>query len=363
MKPLVCILDASIGVTGALVAARREAELIGDRARVMLVVPDTFDAPSSELAAFDRVVRLPIRPLRRSVLSILNYGPALLRSGRRLRDLLNESGCQRLQVNDFTLAEGWMARQLGYRGRIVTWVRIDPERFGLAGRLWHKAAESASDKVVAVSNFIRSRLGRPNVQVLYDPAPDATKVEPHGQRLLFVGNYTRGKGQDVAIRAFHALAGDFPGATLALHGATFGLGKNEDYKRELIDLAKSGSGRKRIAIEGYADDLSALYANALAAVNCSENESFSLTCQDASASGLPVIATRCGGPEEIIDDRITGLLVPVGDVAAVETAMRVLLSNPAEARRMGNAGHNLVRQRFGRDAFIDKVSAALNLSE
>ncbi|QIK95832.1 glycosyltransferase family 4 protein [Sphingomonas sp. HDW15A] len=361
MRPLVCILDASIGVTGALVAARREAELIADRARVFLVVPRAFKAPASELAAFERVVHLPIRPLRRSIGSLIAYIPALFRSGRLLRDLLRESGCDRLQVNDFTLAEGWMARRLGYRGRIVTWVRIDPKRFGLAGRLWLKAAQSASDAMVAVSKFIRDRSPKLNIELVYDPALHAARVEPTGQRLLFVGNYTRGKGQDVAIRAFHALANDFPNATLALHGATFGLPKNDAYRRELVEIASGGPGCKRIELDSYADDLPALYAGTLAAVNCSESESFSLTCQDASAHGLPVIATQCGGPEEIIDHGTSGLLVPVGDVAAVEGAMRRLLSDPEEARRMGEAGYHLVRRRFGTNAYVAKVTQLLEL--
>lgn len=255
-----------------------------------------------------------------------------------------------------------MARRLGFRGRIVTWVRIDPTRFGLPGRLWLKAAYSASDAIVAVSNFIRDRLHQ-YVDVVYEPALDATSNGSQGQRLLFVGNYTRGKGQDLAIRAFHALADDFPGATLALYGSTFGLAKNEAYRSELVELAAGGPGREQIVVEGYANNLPSLYANALAAVNCSESESFSLTCQDASAHGLAVIATRSGGPEEIVEDGKSGLLVSVGDVAAVETAMRRLLGDPAEARRMGKAGHEIVGRRFGKQSFIANVTKILDLSD
>lgn len=363
VKPLVCILDASIGVTGALVAARREAELLGDKARFMLVVPEEFNAPASELTSFERVVRLPIRPLRRSLENAFAYLPALVRSGRMLRDLLRATGCARLQVNDFMLAEGWMARRLGYSGWILTYVRIDPLRFGVAGRAWLAAAQSASNAMVTVSEFIRWRVPRVPVALAYDPAPLVDPVQPHGQRLLFIGNYTRGKGQEIAIRAFHRLANDFLEATLALYGGTFGLEKNEEYRRELIALAADGPGRGRISVAGYVDDPGALYADALAAVNCSENESFSLTCQHASAHGLPVIATRCGGPEEIIDDGVTGLLVPVGDGVAVEMAMRRLLDNPGEAAAMGRAGQDLVRTRFAEAEFVRNVTELLDLSE
>lgn len=362
MKPLICILDASIGVTGALVAARREAELLADRARFILAVPDTFEADPSETAAFESVVRLPIRPLRRSLASAMGYLPGLLQSGRALKLLLEEKGCSRLQVNDFYLAEAWIARRLGYRGRIATWVRIDPRRFGQAGKWWMARARAASDEMVTVSQFIQDRIPRDlRAELVYDPAPRAQTASPKGERFLFLGNYTRGKGQDVAIRAFHRLAPDFPDATLVMHGGTFGLAKNEEFRRELEALASNGPGAKRIMVGGYASDPQAMFANALATVNCSESESFSLTCQEAAAHGLPVIATRCGGPEEIIDDGVTGFLVSVGNEAEVEVCMRRLLQEPGLARSMGHRAHSCMQEKFGETRFAEQISRLLDL--
>lgn len=362
MKPLVAILDASIGVTGALVAVRREAELLADRARFILIVPDTFEAEPDATAAFERVVRLPIRPLRRSAGSALGYLPALLRSGRALKTLLEQEGCTRLQVNDFYLAEAWVARRLGYRGRIVTWVRIDPTRFGAVGRWWMGRARAVSDRMVTVSRFIEDRLisGMDSERV-YDPAPRAEANVPEGSRFLFLGNYTPGKGQDVAIRAFHRVAADFPEATLVMHGGTFGLAKNAMFRRSLEQLAADGPGVGRIMVGDFVPDSQAMFVGTLAAVNCSESESFSLTCQEAAAHGLPVIATRCGGPEEIIDDGATGFLVPVSGVAEVETAMRRLLGEPGLARAMGERARLSMKEKFGEAHFAEQVSRLLDI--
>lgn len=362
VKPIICILDASVGVTGALAAARREAELLADRARFILVVPDRFEADPSDTVAFESVVKLPIRPLRRSLADAIGYFPSLLRSGRELKLLLEEKGCSRLQVNDFYLAEAWVARRLGYRGRIATWIRIDPRRFGQAGKWWLARARAASDDMVTVSHFIKDRISRDfQTKLVYDPAPRAQATNPKGARFLCIGNYTRGKGQDVAIRAFHRLAPDFPHATLVLHGGTFGLAKNEEFRRELEALASNGPGAKRILVGEYASDPQALFVNALAAVNCSESESFSLTCQEAAAHGLPVIATRCGGPEEIIDDGVTGFLVAVGNEVEVEIRMRRLLLNPGLARSMGQRAHLSMQEKFGEARFAEQISRLLDL--
>lgn len=358
-RPLVCIFDASIAMTGALMAARRQAALLGDRARFILLVPAANGLADADLPEFERVVRLPIWPLRKRVKNAVGYFPALLRSGHALRQTLASLGCQRLQVNDFYLAQAWAARRLGYRGRIVTWVRTDPRRFGAIGRWWLARAQSASDTLVSVSHFIcRTLPTGMTAEVLYDPAPTATTITPNGGRFAFVGNYVEGKGQDVAIAAFKAIAGDYPSASLVLHGSTMGLSKNRDY---LDRLKRAAASAGRIALYGFEDDLHKVFNGALAAVNCSNSESFSLTCQEASAHGLPVIATRSGGPEEIVDDGKTGFLINIGDFSALAERMRFFLDRPDEARRMGAAGAALMRERFGADQFKRTAARLLGL--
>ncbi len=125
-----------------------------------------------------------------------------------------------------------------------------------------------------------------------------------------------------------------------------GLAKNRQFRERLLLAAASGPAPDRIEFHGYSNDIAPEYAQAYAALNFSESESFSNTCFDASAAGLPVIATRCGGPEEIIDDGHTGFLVPVGDVAAMADRMAWLLDHPEQAQTMGEAGRALIGDRF-----------------
>src|SRR5713101_3700113 len=99
-RPWICILDGSVDLTGALVAARREAVLLAGEARFLLVLPTKSRVRGVDLPEFDRIERLPVAILRKSAPSLLTYGPTLLVGGWRLRKLLKRQGCSRLQVND-----------------------------------------------------------------------------------------------------------------------------------------------------------------------------------------------------------------------------------------------------------------------
>jgi L-malate glycosyltransferase len=365
-RPTVFILDPSIDVTGALMAARREAALMGNEAKFVLVLPRASRLRAADVPEFDDVIFLPSIPIRKSLFGLLTYAPALLAGGLALARALRRHGCTRLQVNDFYLMEGVVARLLGYRGRIVTWVRINPTTYGGAlGPRWLRAAARVSDRIVAVSRFIADRVPPAmRAEVVYDPvsaAPPAPVSAAPSQRFVFVGNYIEGKGQDLAITAFHALARDFPLAALHFHGGDMGLDRNRAYRAGLEAQAKTGPGASAIHFHGFAADVAAALNGALAALNCSRAESFSLTCQEAGALGLPVIATRSGGPQEIIVDGETGLLVDVGDRAALEAAMRRLLTDPAEARFMGRRAATLVAQRFAPDRFRQQLRDLLDL--
>jgi glycosyltransferase involved in cell wall biosynthesis len=66
---------------------------------------------------------------------------------------------------------------------------------------------------------------------------------------------------------------------------------------------------------------------------------------EAAALGVPVVASAVGGIPELVEDGVTGLLVPPGDVAALAEALTRLVSDPDEAARLGRAAWSRVRAR------------------
>lgn len=345
------IVDGSVAVTGALISAARQARLLADEVETIVALPKGHRVPSEHLAAFRAVIEIPIVPLRKRPGNILAYVPALILGSVRLNRELRRRRCERVQINDFYLLHGSVLRLLGFGGRIVTFVRIDPRRFGLAGEVWLAAARRSSFELAAVSRFIQRALGpRYPARLVYEHSSSidvpAAMPDPTRPVLLFVGNLIAGKGQDLAVEAFNRIAPSYPAAILRFVGGDMGIAKNRAFGARVMRAAAAGPARGQIEFREPGENLAAEYREAFAALNFSISESFSITCLDASAAGLPVIATRCGGPEEIVEDGKSGWLVPIGDVAAMAERLAWLLDHPVEAAAMGSAGRALVAERF-----------------
>ncbi len=79
----------------------------------------------------------------------------------------------------------------------------------------------------------------------------------------------------------------------------------------------------------------------------SESEGLSNTIQEAMATGLPVVATRVGGADELVEENRTGILVPARDPRALADAIGSLVRNPARRHSMGDAGRRRAETLFG----------------
>lgn len=87
----------------------------------------------------------------------------------------------------------------------------------------------------------------------------------------------------------------------------------------------------------------------------SRRESFGLVLAEAMACGLPVVATTAGAIPEVVEDGVTGVLVPPDDPEALASAVVSLLSNRPRMQAMGTAGAQRVRQRFTWDKVAQRV--------
>src|SRR5262249_40866770 len=135
--------------------------------------------------------------------------------------------------------------------------------------------------------------------------------------LVLMGNYDPRKGHREAIQAFQKIANKYPSARLLLYGSDMGLSGQRAHLLGLRKAVFEGPGTDRIEFREFVAEPTDALRRARAALSFSRSESFSFACQEASAHGIPVIATRSGGPEEIIEDGVTGYLVDVGDVEAM----------------------------------------------
>jgi glycosyltransferase involved in cell wall biosynthesis len=111
----------------------------------------------------------------------------------------------------------------------------------------------------------------------------------------------------------------------------------------------------RVSFLGFRPDTPSLLASADLFVLPSLIEGLPLSVLEAMAAGCPVVATAAGGTGEIVQDRVTGLLVPPADAEALAAAMQELLRDRPLAARLAGAGRDRVRREFSAAATARSV--------
>lgn len=109
----------------------------------------------------------------------------------------------------------------------------------------------------------------------------------------------------------------------------------------------------RFQFLGLVEDVPEFLAGLDIFVLSSHREGFSIACVEAMAAELPVVATRSGGPEAIVEDNVTGQLVPVGDPVELAEAILLLADDDIRRKTLGTAGKIRAQERFGIDKCID----------
>jgi glycosyltransferase involved in cell wall biosynthesis len=154
------------------------------------------------------------------------------------------------------------------------------------------------------------------------------------------------KGHRHLLRALPDLLGKYPD----LYVLCFGRGPLHD---ELSAAIAEPPYAARVRLAGFRDDLARILPCLYGVVHPAEMEGLGVSLLQASAAGVPVIASAVGGIPEAVRDGVNGWLVPPGDIAALSRAMARLLDEPASAASLGEAGRRLVREGFSVAAMVE----------
>ena len=171
-----------------------------------------------------------------------------------------------------------------------------------------------------------------------------------GRKLLFVGRLHPRKGFRVALAAFGRLAATHPDVRLIVAGAGGEAGAVETLPPEM---------RRRVTLLGAVENRSLPPIHRACDVFVAPSvggESFGVILLEAMAAGLPVVATRIRGYDEVVADGATGLLVAPSDPGALAAAVARILDDAALAARLSTAAGERAR-RYDWDSVTAEVEA------
>jgi glycosyltransferase involved in cell wall biosynthesis len=170
------------------------------------------------------------------------------------------------------------------------------------------------------------------------------------RRLGFFGTLSDRKGADVLVRALPLVLSAYPTCMLELWGTG-----DAGYVRSLAALSRSLGVADRMTFQGYCENVYIMLAGYDLVTVPSRTESFSLVALEAMAAGVPLVVTRCGGPEEFVEDGVDGTVVAAGDHAALAQAIIGVFDAPRRATAMARKSREKVVRDFGLSAKLDAI--------
>jgi len=182
------------------------------------------------------------------------------------------------------------------------------------------------------------------------PLPADIDVPAGVPVVSIVGHLREGKGHRHAVGAWRTVLGSCPDAHLLLVG-------DGPLDADLRCQAQTLGVEHRVVFAGRRRDVADLLAGSTLACLPTRREALPTALIEAAASGLPAVASAVSGVLEVVDDGVTGVLVPYADEAALAGAIVGLLNDDDRREAMGRAARLLAEQRFDADLWVERLLA------
>jgi glycosyltransferase involved in cell wall biosynthesis len=213
----------------------------------------------------------------------------------------------------------------------------------------------------AVLEFTRTSGARPRARRRIHNAIDLDAVRgvrpslpPGPPRVGLAGRIMPKKGQRHFIEAARIVRDAVPDAEFYIIGRA--TEEDRAYEEECRALAGRLGLDGALHWTGYLEEPLGLMASLDACVHAAiEPEPFGRVVIEALALGVPVVATALGGPVEIIEDGVSGFLVPPGDAASIAAKVIDLLRDHGLADRVRRGGRDRVERAFSIEAYIAEI--------
>jgi glycosyltransferase involved in cell wall biosynthesis len=298
--------------------------------------------------------------IRHIVMNALRAMASLPADQARLAAVLARERIDILQCNSIMTIVGPPAgRRAGVK---VLWHLNDMIVPGIVCRGTLATVGRLADRVVFASRAVKEHVGRGRSgtdDIMYPPVDTARfgraelreqaravrerhGLDPELPTVITVANVCNGKGMDHLVEAMGLLAGEGAKVQLLIVGAV----AQPDAHASLLRQAERRGVANRVAFAGYRSDVETYLASSDVFALASDSEAMSVALFEGMASGLPCVATRVGGAAEVIDDGVSGLLVPPRTPGELARALARLLRDRALCEALGHRARQVMCRSF-----------------
>ena len=299
-------------------------------------------------------------------------------SAYRLRKIIRDEQIALVHVNEILDVYGGIAARMA-RVPCVWHVRADMQGWPYPLRkVLPRIVAALATQVVAVSHSVEDRVFRQQgvrtdkITVIHDAGPDPATfspgrdgasvreelgVAPDASLVVLVSKLVEQKGHEVLVRAIPRVLRSSARTRFAIVGGELEGAHHRRYADRLKRLPGLLGIEDAVTFTGYRHDISTIMAAADVIVHCSTYpDPFPGVVLQGMAMGRAIIATDVGGATEMIENGISGVLLPPGDPEALAEAICDLIEHPETRASLGRSAAEVVRTRFTADRFYDGLS-------
>lgn len=338
MKPKkkIAIVCNSKGYTGAFKAIFDLSKTIEEKADIVFIIPNNSKIKQILIERNLTFYEIGFKEISLSP-SLVIYPILLFINSIKILKIIRMKKIDILHINDIYNMVGIICKILDRNIYLVYHVRLLKDSYiQKLYNVFRWLLIKYSDKIICVSRAVHNSFkDSPKSILIYDRIKLKEKLPPYyinkssrPIQLLYLANYTNGKGHELAIEVAKELASSGIKFKLQFYGHDFGILKNIKFKNTLKRKTIDFEIQDYIAFHNQAVDIEKVYKNHDLFLNFSKSESFSLTCYEAAFFGVPIITFKDGGVIDYLNDENSMLISIDSGIYNITKSIIELIDDP-----------------------------------
>ncbi len=293
-------------------------------------------------------------------LKSISYFSRLKKDAIQLCVYMDQHNIKLIHVNDIYNQVGQRIKKLSGDKLLIQHVRLRKNSYIRAlYPFFAKRAMKYADQLVAVSQIVKNDLQGNDVMHIYNPLqneirhPEYLVEDSDPIHIAYFGRLMPGKGQMLMLEAFRMAFKNNEKLRIKFIGVT---PDESEYVEKLKAYCRENKLSEAVTFHAFTEDVEYEMKQADMVVNFSESESFSRVCLEALYFGVPLISSDCGGPAELFEDKVSGILVENRNVKKLSEEVLNLASDVTLRKQFSIEGKKYVREKFSKENTSEKLA-------